>query len=103
MCFYAVYYVRYGLIKMEQTLKICYNSSFPFGRCTNCMFKNLPTNKTETVFHFSVAKFDSVIWSQNHNCLSFLYALIFRKQRQYFGSWIRLHPHMNKKGNTYRV
>lgn len=46
---------------MEQTAKICYKTNFPFGRFTNCMFKNLSTNKTETIYKFSVVQFENVI------------------------------------------
>jgi len=67
---------------MEQTVKICYKISFPFGRCTNCMFQNLSINKTEKFYKFSVVLFDNVILESESHLLGFLYALMFRKQRK---------------------
>jgi len=103
MCFCTVCYVYYGLIKMEQTVKICYKTSFPFGRCTNCMFKNLSTNKTKTVLNFPAVQFDSFILDIESQFFELYIRSNFSKTAQCFGILIRFHPHMNKKGNTYRV
>jgi len=65
MCFYTVYYVCYDLIKMEQNCKICYNI------------------RQKESLTFQLYSSTVLYWTQNKNFLSFLYALIFGKHRNF--------------------